>query len=188
MRAIRILHGLWLLAAFSACAGEAPADALTQLPAHIALDSRLHVSAQPTAEALVTLPSAGVRTVINLRPASETPDLDEKSVVEKSGMQYRSLPVAGAAGLTRENVASFDRLLAEAGEGKVLMHCASGNRVGAMMALRARWIQGKSADEALAIGRGSGLKGLEGDVKTLLQADPARPDAVSGASAYRPQN
>lgn len=188
MRASRIVHGLLLLVAFAAGAAEAPADALSQLPAHIALDSRLHVSAQPSAEALVKLPSAGVRTIINLRPASETPDLDEKSVVEKAGMKYHSLPVAGAAGLTRQNVAAFDRLLAEAGEGKVLMHCASGNRVGAMMALRARWIQGKSADEALAIGRGSGLKGLEGDVKTLLQAEASQPDAVSSASPYRPQN
>jgi uncharacterized protein (TIGR01244 family) len=152
------------------------------------VDSRFHVSAQPSAEALTKLPAAGVRTVINLRPASETPDLDEKSVVEKAGMAYRSLPIAGAAGLTRENVTAFDRLLSEAGEGKVLMHCASGNRVGAMMALRARWLQGKSAEEALAIGRSTGLKGLEGDVKGLLQAAAPSADAVSAASAYRPQN
>lgn len=178
MRAIRIIPALLVLLATAVTgAGEAPADALSQLPAHIAVDSRLHVSAQPSAEALVKLPAAGVRTVINLRPASETPDLDEKSVVEKAGMNYRSLPIAGAAGLTKENVAEFDRMLTGAGEGKVLMHCASGNRVGAMMALRARWIQGKSPEEALAIGKSSGLKGLEGDVKALLQTD-----AVSAAS------
>jgi len=177
-----------VLVATAAGAGEAPADALAQLPAHIAVDARFHVSAQPTAEALVKLPSAGVRTVINLRPAAETPDLDEKAVVEKAGMIYRSLPIAGAAGLTKENVAAFDRMMAEAGEGKVLMHCASGNRVGAMMALRARWLQGKSADEALEIGRNSGLKGLEGDVKALLQTDVQPADAVSAASPYRPQN
>jgi uncharacterized protein (TIGR01244 family) len=166
-------------------AAEAP-EALTQLPAHVAVDERFHVSAQPTAEAIVKLPSAGVRTVINLRPASETPDLDEKGVVEKAGMKYVSLPVAGAAGLTRDNVIAFDRAMADA-EGKVLMHCASGNRVGAMMALRARWIQGRSADEALAIGRSSGLKGLEADVKALLQSDPPRSDAVSAPAARRPQ-
>lgn len=169
-------------------AGESIADALSQLPSHISVDSRVHISAQPTAEALVNLPAAGVRTVINLRPASETPDLDEKSVVEKAGMTYRSLPIAGAAGLTKDNVRVFDQILGEAREGKVLMHCASGNRVGAMMALRARWIQGKTADEALAIGKASGLRGLEADVKALLQAEPQEADAVSAPSPWRPQN
>jgi uncharacterized protein (TIGR01244 family) len=172
MHASRFFRVLLPLLVAAAGAAEAPLDSLSQLPSHIALDARLHVSAQPSAEALVNLPSAGVRTVINLRPSTETPDLDEKTVVEKSGMAYRALPIAGAAGLTRANVVSFDRLLDEAGAGKVLMHCASGNRVGAMMALRARWVQGKSAEEALAIGRNSGLKGLEPDVKALLQAQP----------------
>jgi uncharacterized protein (TIGR01244 family) len=114
--------------------------------------------------------------------------LDEKSLVEKAGMKYHSLPIAGVAGLTRDNVATFDRLLAESQEGKVLLHCASGNRVGAMMALRARWVQGKSAEEALAIGKGAGLKGLEADVKTLLQAEAPAADVVSAPSPYRQQN
>jgi len=175
------------LAASAASPAEPNADILSQLPAHITVDERFHVSAQPTAEAIVKLPSAGVRTVINLRPASETPELDEKGIVEKAGMKYVSLPVAGAAGLTRENVVAFDQAMAAASGGKVLMHCASGNRVGAMMALRARWIQGKSADESLAIGRSSGLKGLEADVKALLQPEPSKVDVVSAPSGYRPQ-
>jgi len=193
MRALRVLSALTLLVMLApARAADATDDALAQLPSHIAVDSRFHVSAQPTAEALAKLPAAGVRTVINLRPASEAPGLDEKSVVEGAGMKYLSLPIAGVAGLTRDNVGAFDRLLADAGagDGKVLMHCASGNRVGAMMALRARWVQGKSVDEALAIGRGAGLKGLEADVKSLLQAESPQaaapaPDAVSAASPYR---
>ncbi len=149
----------------------ADVDVLATLPGHIAVDSRLHVSAQPSIEALTKLGSAGVRTVIDLRPDAETPDLDERAVVEKSGLIYRSLPVAGKAGLTRENVTAFDGLLSEANEGKVLMHCASGNRVGALMALRARWLHGKSAEEAMAIGKASGLTGLAADVKALFDAD-----------------
>lgn len=189
MRHIRVpfIFLCGMLAAAAVNSAEATADALSLLPSHITLDERFHVSAQPTAEAIVKLRSAGVGTVINLRPASETPDLDEKGIVEKAGMKYVSLPVAGAAGLTRDNVVAFDQAMAAASEGKVLMHCASGNRVGAMMALRARWIQGKSADEALAIGRSSGLKGLEADVKALLQPEPPKVDVVSAPSGYRPQ-
>jgi uncharacterized protein (TIGR01244 family) len=170
------MRTIWIAAAslllgFSLTAAAAEADVLASLPGHIAVDSRLHVSAQPSIEALTKLGSAGVRTVIDLRPDAETPILDEKAVVEKSGLIYRSLPVAGKAGLTRENVTAFDGLLAEAKDGNVLLHCASGNRVGALMALRARWLQGKSADEAMAIGKATGMTGLAADVKALFEAE-----------------
>src|SRR5689334_19791536 len=89
-------------------AGESP---LASLPRHVALDAHRHASGQPTAEALAQLPAAGITTVIDLRPDQETPELDEKSVVEKAGLKYRTLPIAGAADLTRENVARFDQLL-----------------------------------------------------------------------------
>jgi len=169
---------MWMTMTLAASAWAAEGDVLATLPNHIALDASTHVSGQPSAETLTKLHAAGVRTVINLRPDQETPALDERAIVEKSGVRYQSLPVGGRADLTRANVATFDRMLNESRPGIVLMHCASGNRVGAMMALRASWIQGKSADEALAIGKAAGLKGLAGDVQQLLGS----PDAASAAS------
>jgi uncharacterized protein (TIGR01244 family) len=166
----------------AACAWAAEGDVLAMLPNHIALDTRTHVSGQPSEEALAKLAAAGVRTVIDLRPDQETPALDERAIVEKSGVRYRSLPIGGRADLTRENVATFDRMLNESQPGAVLMHCASGNRVGAMMALRARWVQGKSAGESLAIGKAAGLAGLTGDVQQLLSGS----DEVSAASPAWP--
>jgi uncharacterized protein (TIGR01244 family) len=160
----------------------AEGDVLATLPNHIALDARIHVSGQPSGEVLAKLGAAGVRTVIDLRPDQETPAIDERAIVEKSGVRYRSLPIAGRADLTRENVATFDRMLNESQPGTVLMHCSSGNRVGAMMALRAHWVQGKNADEALAIGKAAGLTGLAGDVQQLLGSV----DATSAASPAWP--
>ena len=148
-------------------AGESP---LASLPRHVALDAHRHASGQPSAEALTQLPAAGINTVIDLRPDQETPDLDEKSVAEKAGLKYRALPIAGAADLTHENVLRFDQLLKETATDNVLIHCASGNRVGAMLALQARWVQGKSAEEALAIGKTAGMTGLAADVQKLLDA------------------
>jgi uncharacterized protein (TIGR01244 family) len=103
-------------------AGESP---LASLPRHVALDQHRHVSGQPSAEAIAQLKSAGITTVIDLRPDQETPELDEKSVVEKAGLKYRVLPISSAADLTRENVAQFDRLLKETAADNVLIHCAS---------------------------------------------------------------
>ena len=57
------------------------------------------------------LAEAGVLHVINLRSASETPELNEASLVEVRGMIYHSLPVDGAAGLTLSNIKTFDQLL-----------------------------------------------------------------------------
>lgn len=147
-----------------------PADPLASLPRHIRLSPKLHVSGQPSADQLALLPAAGIRNVIDLRPDAERPDFDERMVAVHLGLGYHPLPISGAQDLTRANVEAFDELL-ERNEGEgVLMHCASGNRVGAMMALRARWVQGKSVQESLAIGRASGLTGLAPDVERLVSA------------------
>jgi uncharacterized protein (TIGR01244 family) len=146
------------------------ASPLASLPNHVAVSPSLHLSAQPTGDQLALLPAAGIRNVINLRPDAELPDFDERMVAVHLGLGYHSLPIQGAKDLTRANVEAFDELLAHtAGEG-ALVHCASGNRTGAMMALRARWLQGKSPTEALAIGKASGLKGLTAEVEKLVSA------------------
>ena len=61
----------------------------------------------------------------------------------------------------------------EAGQarGNVLIHCASGNRVGALVALHARGT-GATPDEALALGKAAGLAGLEPAVRARLDATP----------------
>jgi uncharacterized protein (TIGR01244 family) len=156
----------------SPCMGLADESVLSGLPKHVALDARRHASGQPSAEAITQLKGQGITTVIDLRPDAETPDLDEKAVAEKAGLKYRMLPIAGAADLTRENVLRFDQLLKETAAENVLIHCASGNRVGAMLALQARWLQGKSAEESLAIGKAAGMTGLANDVQKLVEMEP----------------
>ena len=125
---------------------------------------------QPTAEQLQTLSAHGIGVVIDLRADSETPELDEAALVRAIGLDYHNLPVGGAAGLTRDNVQALDRLIADAGDRPLLVHCASGNRVGAMMALRERWLRGATPEQALAVGRDWGMKSLEPDVDALLRA------------------
>ena len=113
---------------------------------------------------------AGVRHVIDLTVDSETPDFDEAAAIRSAGMQYQNLPIRGAEDLTPDNVARFDRLIAEVGTTPTLVHCSSSNRVGAMAALRAAWIQGQSVEAALQQGRRWGLKALEPAVRERLSA------------------
>ena len=112
---------------------------------------------------------AGIRHVIDLTPDAETPDFDEAATVRTAGLAYSNLPLGGPADLTRENVQAFDAMLREA-KRPVLVHCASGNRVGAIAALRAAWVEGRSTEDAIAIGKTWGLKGLEGEVRRRIEA------------------
>lgn len=129
---------------------------------------RLWISGQPAPAQFEQLPASGIRRVINLRPVGEAPDFDEAGAARRLGLAYRNLPIAGADDLTLVNVRALDALLAEAPDTPTLLHCASGNRVGALMSLRAAWLQGRPVSDALAIGRAHGLASLETVVSQLL--------------------
>ena len=83
------------------------------------------------------------------------------------GMEYHSIPVAGAAGVTSSNAASLNLILAQIGSEPVLMHCASGNRVGALVAKSER-DGGASVDAAIAEGRRWGLNQMEPRLREVI--------------------
>ena len=119
---------------------------------------------------VVRLRQAGIRHVIDLTRNEETPDFDEAAAVRNAGIDYSNLPLRGAEDLTLENVRAFDALLGEVRR-PLLVHCASGNRVGAMAALRAAWIEGRPVEDAVAIGKAWGLKSLEAEVRRRIELD-----------------
>jgi len=125
------------------------------------------VSGRFSAADVPKLSASGIRHVIDLTQPDETPGFDERAALAGAKIAYDRLPVGGAADLTPARVRDFDRLVRGA-ERPLLVHCASANRVGALAALRAAWIQGKDTDEALRIGRAWGLKGLEPTVREKL--------------------
>jgi protein tyrosine phosphatase (PTP) superfamily phosphohydrolase (DUF442 family) len=55
-------------------------------------------------------------------------------------------------------------------DGPVLLHCGSGNRVGAVLALR-HSLSGASEEEAIAFGNDAGLTKLEDVVRERLSED-----------------
>jgi len=138
------------------------------------------VGGQPTVAQLESAAAVGVRTIVNLRPEKELGIYDtsgraEAAIVEHLGMRYVLIPVQGGADLNEENA----RRLAEALEAPdalpAMVHCASGNRVGALFALKAAWLDGASAEAALELGLGAGMTRLEGAIREKLGAEPADP-------------
>jgi uncharacterized protein (TIGR01244 family) len=123
---------------------------------------------QPDAAQLEGAAKAGFKSVIDLRGPDEDRGLDEPAVVARLGMSYVSLPVEGAAGVSYANASALDKLLAKV-ERPVLIHCSTGNRAGALLALRAK-LGGADSETALALGKTAGLKGLEPTVEQKLAA------------------
>lgn len=131
----------------------------------------LFTSGQPAPSQWDAIRDRGVTTVINLRPDAEMGGRDEGREVLSAGMAYRQVPIAGAAGVTDANAAQVKALIDEA-PGPVLLHCSTGNRAGAMLAvLAARG--GTPVEEALELGRQAGMTSLEDTVRGLLAADDA---------------
>jgi len=129
---------------------------------------QLLTGGQPEPEAWPALAKAGVATVVNLRPASETPGRDEAREVRAAGLTYINLPIDGPDKLGPNQVGALWQAL-ESAEGKVLVHCGTGNRCGALLALAEAWHRGRSPEEAVEFGRQAGLVGLEPAVRSLLK-------------------
>jgi protein tyrosine phosphatase (PTP) superfamily phosphohydrolase (DUF442 family) len=154
---------------------EAAAEAAVLLPEGRAPLPGVITGGQPDAAQLAALAEAGYRTVVDLRaPGEPYPREDEKAALESLGIEYVSIPVAGPEGLTEENARALSAVLAEEDAYPIAIHCGSGNRVGALLALEAAWIDGAPPAEALALGLDAGLTGLEPKVRELLglEQDP----------------
>ena len=118
-------------------------------------------SGQPSAEQLVAYKKDGVKVVVNLRTDDEMSKLglDEKGIVEKAGMQYLSVPFLATAPPKDEELAGLLKLLAGAKpEGRVVLHCASSNRVGYVWGFFQAKEKGVGVEKAVEEARKAGMK------------------------------
>lgn len=168
----RTLTIILLCAILSANADEQPAQVATLTAQQIISDKHMVAghryisSGQPSEEVLAVVAEAGFVAVIDLRADNESRGFDEQGEVRRLGMQYYSIPVSGPEDMTYTNAKLLDDVLSGL-EGPVLLHCASGNRVGALFALREK-LNGASAEDALAVGISAGLTHSEAVVKSRL--------------------
>lgn len=157
-----------------------PAQAGTSLQSHIVNfqhpETGLYTGGQPDRKAWPALQARNVTTVINLRSDGEMKGRDEADAVQAAGMRYVHLPIAGADDVNRDNARRLHKAMTNA-DGAVLVHCASGNRVGALLAIDASQADNEPAAAAIARGKAAGLTGLEPRVREVLDA-PAQAASV----------
>ena len=124
---------------------------------------------QPDAQALDVFAESGYAVVIDMRGPDEDRGMDDwVGAVEATGMEYIAFPIVDEDQISLETAAKLDALLEEV-DGPVLVHCASGNRVGALLGLR-QSLKGASDEEALAHGKDAGMTRLEPLVREVLEA------------------
>lgn len=123
---------------------------------------------QPSRENLEQAKDAGFNSVITLCPQGEC-GWDEKTVVEQLGMRYSCIPISSGGDLSEASARALHVEL-ESSPRPVLVHCGSANRVGALFALKAHFVDGHPPETALDHGRRAGLVGLEAAVRQILRS------------------
>jgi uncharacterized protein (TIGR01244 family) len=130
----------------------------------------LTAAGQPDKKAFRAFAEAGYVAVVDMRAPDEDRGMeDEEGFVDSLGLDYVAFPIASAEEIDYETAARLDALLAGY-EGPVLVHCASSNRVGAVLALRES-LRGADDTEALEYGKRAGLTRLEPRVREVLEQD-----------------
>ena len=143
-----------LVACVPAFAEVPPTMDAAAVPGYHVVRPGLATGGQPSADTLKQLKRQGFKTVINLRTEAEGTK-DEEQVVAAQGLRYVWVPVTPAT-LSAKDVDAVAAVLDDPEAEPVLLHCASGNRAGGLLAaVLAR--KGRSLEEAEAEGVKAGL-------------------------------
>jgi len=138
----------------------------------------LLVGGQPSLDQLKAIAQAGYHTVITLRTDMEQGDEGEEATVERLGMKFVSIPVAGPAGLTEDNARRLAKALEAQDALPAVLHCKSGQRVGALLGLKAFVVDRVSAAAAIDLAKSLGLTKLEAALRQriaeICKADKSR--------------
>jgi protein tyrosine phosphatase (PTP) superfamily phosphohydrolase (DUF442 family) len=133
----------------AASAQNDPAAPAPDLPKYLEVTPFLGTGGQPTGAGLKTVAEKGYKAVVNLRTQGEKGvDLAaEEKQVKALGLEYYAVPLVGTAPEDR-SAAEFLHVMDELKENKVFVHCASANRVGAVVMIKRVLKDGLTVDKA----------------------------------------
>jgi len=169
VKKLLLLPLLALLAFISACAADdvpvAQSRAYVEIAdvvkdGHVQPVDGITAAGQPDVDALRVFADSGYIAIVDMRAADEDRGMDdEKGIVEGLGLEYVAFPIGSEDEISFDKARELDELI-QSYDGPVLVHCASSNRVGALLALR-HSLNGANDEEALQHGRDGGLTRLE---------------------------
>ena len=128
----------------------------------------LLIGGQPTPEHLKAIHEAGYRMIVTLRTDGEPGDEGEQAAVERLGMKYVSIPVDGAEGLTEDNARALDKELSGVDVLPAVVHCSTGQRVSALLGLKAFVVDRMSAAAAIDLAKSLGMKKFEAALRERI--------------------
>ncbi len=137
----------------------------------------VYLGAQPSEADFARLKEAGVKTVINLRSEGENTKFDEGKTLVDLGVDpasYHNPGFKSADTLTDPIFRRVRDLLTNKTNEPVLLHCASGNRVGAVWLAHRVLDDGVPYEKALEEAKAIGMKpeAFEARVKEYLDSKP----------------
>ena len=157
------------LISFASYAKDNSTSVTSSLEAKNAIAYQQHIVAgQPSWNDLLKLKQSGIKKIINLRGEGEFNEFDQEQAVKALGMEYFHIPVSGANGVTFENADKLHQLLSD-NPHPAFIHCASGNRVGALTALNAFKHNKMTPEQAIAECKKAGMTRLSKKVATMLE-------------------
>jgi uncharacterized protein (TIGR01244 family) len=145
------------LVSFVALAQQ-PERRYQELPNFHQVNEQLYRSGQPKSGGLKKLADFGIRTIINLRGASDETKAEEAEA-KKLGLRYFNIPMSSAGRPTDDQVKRVIDVIEAEENAPVLIHCRRGSdRTGAIIAIyrikRDGWAADRALDEAKRYGMG----------------------------------
>ncbi len=132
----------------------------TTLPFGASVLDGVLTAGQPEEAHFVALGALGCRTVVDLRGPHEPRPCDEPTCVQANGMEYVSIPITPQT-LGDETFADFRSMMRDASKRPLLVHCATSDRVGALLLPYLILDQGHDLDRALELATKAGLRSMQ---------------------------
>jgi len=120
----------------------------------------IYFSGQPSDISLNNLKAKGFKTVINLRAKKEGRYLEshERMVLKKYNLNYYNIPLLMNKDMTDDYISSVtSKIMKHKKEGKILVHCSSGNRVAIWLGGHFKKDHGFSNEKSLSLAKELGL-------------------------------
>lgn len=131
----------------------------------------LYISSQPDAVSLDIAVEKGVETVINLRNPEEF-SWDEKKAVHQAGLNYYNIPLSSSdESFDPVAINQISALIQAHHDQKILVHCSSGNRASAWLAIHLATDHNIPSDSAIRLAKHAGMTSpiIEARVARYLQ-------------------